>query len=186
MTGISIQSKTLSSEPEIGKGSDIPVIPKDATLNSLPPEWSEDPLDEINCVEKEGRAKVLVVLDDDPTGTQTVHGVNVLTDWGVDVLKEEFQKKPACFFILTNSRALNHEEEPNAAASVIGESDAWIICPFFLQGGRYTINDIHYVADENMLVPAGKTEFAKDAVFGYKSSNLREARNLQSPSFMWQ
>ncbi|BBN02755.1 fructose-bisphosphate aldolase, class II [Marchantia polymorpha subsp. ruderalis] len=214
MTGITIQSKTFSSEPAIGKGADIPVIPKDATLNSLPPEWSEDPLDEIKRVEKEGRAKVLVVLDDDPTGTQTVHDVNVLTDWSVDVLKEEFDKKPACFFILTNSRALNHEEaaeltveickqvvaaasaagdigytivlrgdstlrghfpqEPNAAASVIGESDAWIICPFFLQGGRYTINDIHYVADENMLVPAGSTEFAKDAVFGYKSSNLLE------------
>ncbi|KAL6576382.1 hypothetical protein OROHE_000163 [Orobanche hederae] len=25
-----------------------------------------------------------------------------------------------------------------------------------------------------MLVPAGETEFAKDASFGYKSSNLRE------------
>ncbi|KAG6675893.1 hypothetical protein I3842_15G128500 [Carya illinoinensis] len=52
--------------------------------------------------------------------------------------------------------------------------DAWIICPFFLQGGRYTIEDIHYVADSDKLIPAGETEFAKDAAFGYKSSNLRE------------
>ncbi|KAJ6760025.1 ALDOLASE-RELATED [Salix purpurea] len=52
--------------------------------------------------------------------------------------------------------------------------DAWIICPFFLQGGRYTIKDIHYVADSDWLVPAGDTEFARDASFGYKSSNLRE------------
>ncbi|GMQ11556.1 hypothetical protein CsSME_00054150 [Camellia sinensis var. sinensis] len=52
--------------------------------------------------------------------------------------------------------------------------DAWIICPFFLQGGRYTIDDVHYVADSERLVPAGDTEFAKDAAFGYKSSNLRE------------
>ncbi|XP_016167417.1 uncharacterized protein LOC107609877 [Arachis ipaensis] len=52
--------------------------------------------------------------------------------------------------------------------------DAWIICSFFLQGGRYTINDIHYVADSDTLVPAGDTEFAKDAAFGYKSSNLRD------------
>ncbi|KAL4355833.1 hypothetical protein AHAS_Ahas09G0026200 [Arachis hypogaea] len=49
-----------------------------------------------------------------------------------------------------------------------------IICPFFLQGGRYTINDIHYVADFDTLVLAGDTEFAKNAVFGYKSSNLRD------------
>ncbi|KAL3697402.1 hypothetical protein R1sor_011478 [Riccia sorocarpa] len=214
MTGVTVESKDLSAATAGGEDADIPTVPKDATLASLPPEWPEDPVEEISRVEDEGRAKVLVVLDDDPTGTQTVHGVTVLTDWGVDVLVEEFQKKPACFFILTNSRALNHEEaaaltaeickqvvaaaaavgdigytivlrgdstlrghfpqEPNAAASVIGESDAWIICPFFLQGGRYTISDVHYVAKNDTLVPAGKTEFSQDAVFGYKSSNLRK------------
>lgn len=40
-------------------------------------------------------------------------------------------------------------QEVDAAVSVLGEMDAWIICPFFLQGGRYTINDIHYVADSD-------------------------------------
>jgi hypothetical protein len=65
-------------------------------------------------------------------------------------------------------------QEVDAAASVIGETDAWLICPFFLQGGRYTIDDVHYVADGNNLVPAGQTEFAQDAVFGYQASNLRE------------
>lgn len=38
-------------------------------------------------------------------------------------------------------------QEADAVVSVLGEMDAWIICPFFLQGGRYTINDVHYVAD---------------------------------------
>lgn len=28
-----------------------------------------------------GNLKTLVVLDDDPTGTQTVHDVEVLTEW---------------------------------------------------------------------------------------------------------
>jgi uncharacterized protein YgbK (DUF1537 family) len=65
-------------------------------------------------------------------------------------------------------------QEADAAVSILGEMDAWIICPFFLQGGRYTIDDVHYVADSDRLVPAGETEFAKDASFGYKSSNLRE------------
>lgn len=94
-------------------------------------------------------------------------------------------------------------QEPDAAVSVLDEMDAWIICPFFLQGGRYTIGDIHYVADSDRyfllftesaliwwvyilfnelvsyrLIPAGETEFAKDAAFGYKSSNLREVHTF--------
>ncbi|KAJ4723135.1 ketose-bisphosphate aldolase class-II family protein [Melia azedarach] len=39
--------------------------------------------------------------------------------------------------------------EPDAVVSVIGEMGAWITCTFFLQGGVYTIEDIHYVADHN-------------------------------------
>lgn len=38
-------------------------------------------------------------------------------------------------------------QEPEAAAAVLGETDAWLLAPFFLQGGRYTIGDVHYVAD---------------------------------------
>lgn len=64
--------------------------------------------------------------------------------------------------------------EPEAAEDVLGKADAWMLCPFFLQGGRYTIDDVHYVAEEGKLVPAGQTQFAKDASFGYKSSNLRD------------
>ncbi|KAH7080090.1 hypothetical protein BKA63DRAFT_234808 [Paraphoma chrysanthemicola] len=64
--------------------------------------------------------------------------------------------------------------EPEAVEEVLGASDAWILAPFFLQGGRYTINDIHYVAEGDTLVPAGETPFAKDATFGYKSSHLAD------------
>ncbi|KAH9321667.1 hypothetical protein KI387_016306, partial [Taxus chinensis] len=198
LTGVSVEAK-------------VPILPKEETLESLPSEWPVDPIPEIQRLEDCGVAKVLVVLDDDPTGTQTVHGVTVLTEWSIESLVQQFKKKPSCFFILTNSRALSSDkailltkeicknlesaaasesigytvvlrgdstlrghfpEEADAAASVIGETDAWIICPFFLQGGRYTIANVHYVADGNRLVPAGQTEFAKDASFGYKSSNL--------------
>jgi uncharacterized protein YgbK (DUF1537 family) len=62
-----------------------------------------------------------------------------------------------------------------ALAGVLGgDLDAWVIIPFFLEGGRYTINDIHYVAEGEWLVPAGETEFARDAAFGYGASNLRQ------------
>ncbi|KAF2450613.1 hypothetical protein P171DRAFT_451112 [Karstenula rhodostoma CBS 690.94] len=64
--------------------------------------------------------------------------------------------------------------EPEAAEEVFGQADAWILAPFFLQGGRYTIDNVHYVAEGDVLVPAGETPFAKDATFGYKSSNLRD------------
>ncbi|KAH0877805.1 hypothetical protein HID58_065199 [Brassica napus] len=196
----------------------LPVLKKQDVLKSLPSEWPFDPTEDIHRLNM-GKSKTLVVLDDDPTGTQTVHDVEVLTEWSVESISEQFRKKPACFFILTNSSsnciflkqasalikdictnlcAASKESgnadytivlrgdstlrghfpqaslEADAAVSILGEMDAWIICPFFLQGGRYTIDDVHYVADSDRLVPAGETEFAKDASFGYKSSNLRE------------
>ena len=49
-----------------------------------------------------------------------------------------------------------------------------VIVPFFLQGGRYTIDDVHYVAVGDRLTPVGQTEFARDPAFGYSSSNVRE------------
>ena len=52
--------------------------------------------------------------------------------------------------------------------------DGEIICPFFPEGGRYTMDNIHYVKEQDNLVPAGMTEFAKDKTFGYKSSDLTE------------
>ncbi len=49
-----------------------------------------------------------------------------------------------------------------------------VTVPFFLQGGRYTIDDVHYVAEGDRLNPVGQTEFARDPAFGYSSSNVRE------------
>ena len=65
--------------------------------------------------------------------------------------------------------------EVDALIDALGEgSDGTIIAPFFLEGGRFTVNDIHYVADNGWLVPAAETPYARDPVFGYASSNLRE------------
>ncbi|RYP47567.1 hypothetical protein DL769_011304 [Monosporascus sp. CRB-8-3] len=64
--------------------------------------------------------------------------------------------------------------EPEAAEDVLGIADAWLLCPSFLQGGRYTIEDVHYVAEGRAFAPATQTQFARDASFGYKSSNLRD------------
>ena len=52
--------------------------------------------------------------------------------------------------------------------------DGEILCFFFKEGGRFTAGNIHYVQYGDMLVPAGKTEFAQDKTFGYTSSDLRD------------
>lgn len=161
----------------------------------------------------EGFHKKLVVLDDDPTGVQTVHDVSVYTDWEEESIGSGFEEKESMFFILTNSRSFSIEEttkihhdiaervkkvawekeqefmlisrgdstlrghyplETQILADGLGGVDGEIICPFFPEGGRYTMDNIHYVKEQDNLVPAGMTEFAKDKTFGYKSSDLTE------------
>lgn len=179
----------------------------------LPPEWPEPLLPEIRAQLAAGD-RTLVVLDDDPTGTQTVHDVVVLTEWTVEALSRELARREPAFFVLTNSRslplqgaqALNAEigrnlreashfagrdlavvsrsdstlrghfpGEVDALANALGQSfDASLIIPFFLEGGRFTIGNTHYVAEGDQLVPAAETPFARDAVFGYRSSDLRD------------
>ncbi|MCC2660575.1 MAG: hypothetical protein K0R37_1349, partial [Arthrobacter sp.] len=54
--------------------------------------------------------RVLVVLDDDPTGTQSVSDLPVLTQWDVeDFTWALHQGKPAVY-VLTNTRSLDPEE----------------------------------------------------------------------------
>ncbi len=49
--------------------------------------------------------KKIVVLDDDPTGVQTVHGVSVYTSWDAEALRAGFLEEQKLFFVLTNSRS---------------------------------------------------------------------------------
>lgn len=57
-----------------------------------------------------GLNRKIVVLDDDPTGVQTVHDVSVYTDWEPESIAKGFAEEKAIFFILTNSRGLSAEE----------------------------------------------------------------------------
>lgn len=157
----------------------------------------------------------IVVLDDDPTGVQTVHDVSVYTDWSKESIRKGFAEKNKVFYILTNSRGLTafhseriHREIAAAISEVSKETgkdymimsrsdstlrghypletmvlkeemekdgyviDGEVLCPFFKEGGRFTIDDIHYVRQGNELVPAAETEFAKDRTFGYTQSSL--------------
>jgi uncharacterized protein YgbK (DUF1537 family) len=191
----------------------MPPIPKQTTLERLAADWPVDLLPAIQTqVAASGRK--LVVLDDDPTGTQTVHDIGVLTEWSVAALATELAHPDACVYILTNSRSLplpaaqalnaeigqnlmtasrqtgrpfavvsrsdstlrgHYPGETDTLANALGMTvDATLIIPFFLEGGRLTIDDVHYVAEGDLLVPAAETPFAQDAAFGYRASNLRE------------
>ncbi|HZG38583.1 MAG TPA: four-carbon acid sugar kinase family protein [Nodosilinea sp.] len=48
----------------------------------------------------------IIVLDDDPTGSQTVHGCLLLMQWDVDTLRQGLRDASPIFFVLTNTRAL--------------------------------------------------------------------------------
>ena len=183
------------------------------TMALLPPLWDENLLPQIQEEIKQFPTEVFV-LDDDPTGAQTVRDVAVLTDWSLDALLREFDTPEKATFVLTNSRSkpvdeacninravginllsVSHSkkkpitvisrsdstlrghfpEEVDALSEAMGsEYDVLLFIPYFAEGGRYTINNIQYVLEEDTLIPAGDTPYAKDSAFGYKSSDLCE------------
>lgn len=160
--------------------------------------------------------KKIIVLDDDPTGVQTVNGIHVYTDWSPESIADGFAEDNSIFFILTNSRAFSaaHTQEVHQiiAERILAEAkktgkdfmiisrsdstlrghypletdtlrktlegehngliDGEVLMPFFKEGGRFTIGNIHYVQEGDNLVPAGDTEFAKDKTFGYTASEM--------------
>ena len=51
----------------------------------------------------------IIVLDDDPTGSQTVHSCLLLTRWDVATLKAALADAAPLFFVLTNTRGMDAE-----------------------------------------------------------------------------
>ncbi|MEL6250722.1 MAG: four-carbon acid sugar kinase family protein [Bacteroidota bacterium] len=60
----------------------------------------------------------VIVLDDDPTGTQTVHGISVLTEWSEEVIQKELEAKTPLFFVMTNSRSLVPQKAKELAIEI--------------------------------------------------------------------
>ncbi|MDZ4709342.1 MAG: four-carbon acid sugar kinase family protein [Saprospiraceae bacterium] len=181
-------------------------------LNLLPPEYKPELIASIRD-EFLKSDKTIIVLDDDPTGTQTCRDITVLTSWDTAIITEELKTKPSILFILTNSRSLVESEaveltkeigvnlnqavkesgreiivisrsdstlrghfpaEVDALAEALERRDAIrVIVPAFIEGGRYTINDVHYLVENETLVPVSETPFAKDLVFGYQQADLK-------------
>jgi uncharacterized protein YgbK (DUF1537 family) len=89
----------------------------DTVRNSLPNE-NVAVLESQDLSKREAQNHSIIVLDDDPTGTQTVHGVTVITEWSVEAIAAEFRLKTPIFFILTNSRSLISKDASKLAEMV--------------------------------------------------------------------
>ncbi len=187
-----------------------------ASVLSSYPKIDEALADELLSKEIAENNRKIVVLDDDPTGVQTVHDIHVYTGWGHDEILAGFRESNNLFYVLTNSRGFTQEQTTKAhkeIASVVDQVaketgreyifisrsdstlrghypletkilrdeyekytgkiiDGEILCPFFKEGGRFTINNVHYVKYGDELVPANETEFAKDKTFGYTAPDM--------------
>ena len=67
--------------------------------------------------------KKIVVLDDDPTGVQTVHDITVYTDWNKESILQGFKEKNDLFYVLTNSRGFTAEETTKAHKEIAAVVD---------------------------------------------------------------
>lgn len=172
--------------------------------------------------------RVLVVLDDDPTGTQSVCDLPVLTRWEAEDFRWAFSHRigdrPApAVYVMTNTRSLDPAEaavrnrevvtyalaaaaetgtrlgfvsrsdstlrghfplEPDVIAATLAvagrPTDGVVIVPAFPDAGRVTIGGVHYMRTDGGLTPVSETEFARDASFGFTSSEL--ARYVEEKS----
>lgn len=186
-----------------------------ADILNVYPKPDEAEIDRLLTVEIAANEAKIIVLDDDPTGVQTVHDISVYTDGSIESIREGFAESNKVFYILTNSRGMTVAEttalhkaiganiaavahETGKTYLIMSRSDSTlrghyplepqllkeameadgfhidgeILCPFFLEGGRFTIGNVHYVRQSDVLVPAAQTEFAKDKTFGYSHSSI--------------
>lgn len=60
----------------------------------------------------------IVVLDDDPTGSQTVHSCLLLTKWDVGTLRTGLADASPIMFVLTNTRSLTPEDATKVTREV--------------------------------------------------------------------
>jgi len=68
-------------------------------------------------------AKILV-LDDDPTGSQTVHGCLLLTQWDESTLRQGLADASPILFVLTNTRALPPDQAAQRTREVCAHLQA--------------------------------------------------------------
>lgn len=97
----------------------------------------------------------IIVLDDDPTGSQTVHSCLLLMEWDVETLKVGLQDQVPILFVLTNTRAI----APQAARSVVQE-----VCRNLKQALKETQIDNFLVVSRSDSTLRGHYPIETDAI----------------------
>ena len=67
----------------------------------------------------EDPANRVLVLDDDPTGVQTMQNIDILTQWEPDLIDRTLKEQTRILYLLTNSRALDEERAVELTASLV-------------------------------------------------------------------
>lgn len=80
-----------------------------AYIESLPVSNFPDIFNSLSEFRKHA-GQTIIVLDDDPTGCQTVHDVPVLFHWDEEILADLLDKDEGLIFLLTNSRSLPEKD----------------------------------------------------------------------------
>lgn len=176
---------------------------------------------DVRAAIRAGRAATgrrIAVLDDDPTGSQTVRGVGVVTVLDPAEYAAALAEPGSTAFVLTNTRSLPGDEaagltrsvaealfrfaeERGLPVDVVSRSDSTLrghviaevraidaarravtgrgydgvlLAPGYFEAGRFTCGDVHRATVGGTVVPVGESEFARDASFGYASSDLKD------------
>lgn len=141
-----------------------------------------------------------IVLDDDPTGTQSVSGVQVLFDWDSASIVDALRANNAVY-LQTNSRAISREDavalakrirsDIAAAAAVLGEQPLIVLRgDSTLRGHVFAESDVFTANEERILfVPAfpagGRTTIGSvhQIVVGGVNTPVAETEFAQDPVF---
>src|SRR5215213_8965966 len=138
-----------------------------------------------------GVGRRIAVLDDDPTGSQTVHGVDVVTVFEPDELAAGLSEAGSTCFILTNTRSLPEADAVELNSRIgrmLFELADRLEAPIDVISRSDSTLRGHVIAEVRGLdavrrqaagrgfdvLPVSETEFARDATFGYAASDLRE------------
>lgn len=100
----------------------------------------------------------IIVLDDDPTGSQTVHSCLLLTKWDTETLKGALLETSPLFFVLTNTRGMSAERAADLTREVCYNirlaleelSDEAKITPILVSRSDSTLRG-HYPVEPNVI-----------------------------------
>jgi uncharacterized protein YgbK (DUF1537 family) len=94
-------------------------LPAFSPAEALPPEPNVEPLLWEIRRSLEDPHRRLLVLDDDPTGVQTMQDIEILTTWEPDLIDRILREQPRLLYLLTNSRALDETAAVKLTASAV-------------------------------------------------------------------